>query len=66
MLGICSLSMLVSHETLLVPVLFLLWKEERTRIRAEYNIEGQVRGWIESKCTDKGDVWSDEGGRRND
>ena len=40
MLGICRLSMLVLHETLLVPVLTygsetLLWKEEESsRIRA--------------------------------
>ena len=40
MLGICSLSVLVFHETLLVPVLMygsekMLWKEkERSRIRA--------------------------------
>ena len=40
MLGICSLSVLVLHETLLVPVLMLgcetkLWKEkERSRVRA--------------------------------
>ena len=39
MLGICSFSVLVLHETLLVPVLMhgsqtMLWKEERSRIRA--------------------------------
>ena len=40
MLGICSLSVLVLHETLLAPVLIygsetMLWKqEERSRIRA--------------------------------
>ena len=40
MLGICSLSVLALHETLLVPVLMYdsettLWKEkERSRIRA--------------------------------
>ena len=39
MLGICSLSVLVLHETLLVPVLIyssetMLWKEkERSRVR---------------------------------
>ena len=40
MLGICSLSVLVLHETLLVPVLkygseTMLWKEKkRSRVRA--------------------------------
>ena len=39
MLGICNLSVLVFHETLLVPVLTygsetMIWKEERSRIRA--------------------------------
>ena len=39
MLGICSLSVIVLHETLLVPVLMygsetMLWKEEISRIRA--------------------------------
>ena len=40
MLGICSLSVLVLHETLLVPVLMygsetMLWrKKERSRLRA--------------------------------
>ena len=40
MLGICSSSMLILHETLVVPVLMygsrtVLWKEkERSRIRA--------------------------------
>ena len=38
MLGICSLSVLVLHEILLVPVLMygsetMLWKKERSRIR---------------------------------
>ena len=39
MLGICSLSVIVLHVTLLVPVLMygsetMLWKEEISRIRA--------------------------------
>ena len=39
MLGICCLSVLVLHETLLVPVHTygsetMLWKEERSRVRA--------------------------------
>ena len=38
MIGTCSLSVLVLHETLLVPVLVygnntMLWKEERSRIK---------------------------------
>ena len=38
-LEVCSLSVLVLHETVLVPILMygseiMLWKEERSRIRA--------------------------------
>ena len=48
MVGICSLSVLVLHETLLVPVLMygsktILWKEkERSRVRTVqmYNLRG--------------------------
>ena len=49
MLGICSLNVLVLHETLLVLVLkydseTVLWKEkERSRIRAD-----NPRGWVGS------------------
>ena len=39
MLGICSLNVLVLHETLLLPVLMydsetVLWREERSRVKA--------------------------------
>ena len=48
MLGICSFSVLVLHETLLVPVLMygsgtMLWKEMISRIRAaqmDNNLKG--------------------------
>ena len=56
MLQICSFSELVLHETLLVPVLIcgsqtMLWKEERSRIRAVQmeNLRGLSQvlgGWI--------------------
>ena len=58
MVGICSLSVLVLHETLLMPVLMygnetMLWKEkERSRVRAIQmdKLRGcwVLRGWIES------------------
>ena len=47
MLGICSLNVLVLHETLLVPILMygsetMLWKKERSRIRTVHmdNLRG--------------------------
>ena len=46
MLGICNLSVLVFHETLLVPVLMygsetMLWEEkERSRVRTVQNLRG--------------------------
>ena len=73
MLGICSLSILVFHETLFLLVLMygsetMLWKEkERSRIRAvQMNNPGGLLGtkWMNSpKCLDKGVVWNDEGVR---
>ena len=72
MLGICSLSVLVLHETLLVPVLIygsetMLWKEkERSIIRAVQidNLIGllDIMRMDSPKCTDKGDMWNEEGG----
>ena len=76
MLGICSLSVLVLHKTLLVPLLMygsetILWKEECSRIRAvQMNNLGGLLGIRRMDrdpiCTDKGVVWSEEGFRRKD
>ena len=57
MLGICSLIVIVLHESLLVPVLMngsetMLWKEERSRIRAVQM--DNLRGWIGSQMHGKG------------
>ena len=50
MIGICSLSLLVLHETLLVHILYdnekMLWKE-RSRIAMAVQIDN-LGGWIES------------------
>ena len=57
MLGVCSLSLLVLHETLLVPVLMygsetMIWKEEeRSRIRAVQM--DNLRGLLSIRRTDK-------------
>ena len=74
MLGICSLSMLVLNETLLVPVFMygnetMLWREkERSRVRAVQmdnlrRLLGIRRMDKSPKCTDKGVVQSEEGSR---
>ena len=60
MLGICSSSVLVLHETLFVPVLMycsdrMLWREERSRVR--------VVQMDNLKCMDKGVMQSEEGSR---
>ena len=75
MLGICSLSVLVFHETLLVPVLkygseTMLWKKEKSRVRAVQmdNLRGLLdfrrmdrvpNTWIMELCRVKKDL--DEG-----
>ena len=45
----------------------MLWKEERSRIRAVEmdNLRGLL-GIRSPECADKGVVWRDEGGRRKD
>ena len=63
----------VLHETLLVHVLLyvietMLWKEDEiSRIRAVQmeNLRGllRIRRMDSLKCTNKGVVWSEEGGR---
>ena len=67
MLGICSFSVLVLHETLFVPFLMygsekMLWKE-RSRIRAVQmdNLRGLlgIRSMDSSECTDNGVIRSD-------
>ena len=61
MLGICSLSVLVLQETLFVSVLMygsetMLWKEERSRIRAVHieNLRGLlgIRRMDSPECMD--------------
>ena len=59
MLEICSMSVLVLHETLLVLVLIygsetMLWRKEKSKIR-DVQMDN-LRGWIKGKCTDKGVV----------
>ena len=64
MLGICSLSVLVLHETLLVPVLMydsetMLWKEkERSGISAVQWVTSETSlvlgGWIEFRMHGQG------------
>ena len=73
MLGICSLSVLVLHEILLVPVLMygsetMLWKKERSRIR-DVQLEN-LKGLLGIRRMDsvpnarkKGVVQSEEGSR---
>ena len=75
MLGICSLSVLVLHETLLVPVLIygsktILWKEkERSRVSAVQM--DNLRGLLDIRRMDrvpnawihKGVVQSEEGSK---
>ena len=67
MLGICSLSVLVLHETLVFPVLMygsetMLWKErERSRVRAVQM--DNFRGLLGIRRMDKGVMRSEEGFR---
>ena len=55
MLGICCLSVLVLHKTLIVPVLTycsetMLWKKERSMIRA---VQMDIRGLLGIKRMDR-------------